>query len=68
MPAPFIVSRETAPRTLDVVGEKITVLASGAQTGSYEIFLQAGPEDSGPPPHNHPGPAEVGHAWRHSTD
>lgn len=54
MPAPFIVSRETAPRTLDVVGEKITVLASGAQTGSYEIFLQAGPEGSGPPPHNHP--------------
>ena len=54
MPAPFIVSRETAPRTLDVVGEKITVLASGAQTGSYEIFLQAGPEGSGPLPHNHP--------------
>jgi quercetin dioxygenase-like cupin family protein len=54
MPAPFIVSRETAPRTLDVVGEKITVLASGTQTGSYEIFLQAGPEGNGPPPHNHP--------------
>lgn len=54
MPAPFIVSRETAPRTLDVVGERNTVLASGAQTGSYEIFLQAGPEGSGPPPHNHP--------------
>jgi len=36
------------------VGEKITVLASGAQTGSYEVFHQAGPEGSGPPPHNHP--------------
>jgi mannose-6-phosphate isomerase-like protein (cupin superfamily) len=23
-------------------------------TGGYEIFLQQGPEDSGPPPHNHP--------------
>ena len=42
MPAPFIVSRETAPRTLDVVGEKITVLASGAQTGSYEMIAAPG--------------------------
>jgi quercetin dioxygenase-like cupin family protein len=39
---------------LNVVGEHITVLASGAQTGSYEIFHQAGPEGSGPPPHSHP--------------
>ncbi len=53
MPAPFIVTPEGAPRPLNVVGEKITVLASGAQTGGYEIFLQAGPEGSGPPPHNH---------------
>ena len=30
------------------------MLASGAQTGGYEIFLQVGPEGSGPPPHNHP--------------
>jgi quercetin dioxygenase-like cupin family protein len=42
------------PSGLNVVGEKITILASGAQTGSYEIFHQAGPEGSGPPPHNHP--------------
>ena len=33
---------------------KGAVLASAAQTGSYEIFFQAGPEGSGPPPHNHP--------------
>jgi quercetin dioxygenase-like cupin family protein len=38
----------------DIVGEQITVLASGARTGSYEIFHQAGPEGSGPPPHSHP--------------
>ena len=38
----------------DIVGEQITLLASGAQTGSYEIFHQAGPEGSGPPPHSHP--------------
>ena len=37
-----------------MVGEHITLLASAAQTGSYEIFFQAGPEGSGPPPHNHP--------------
>src|SRR5215213_3012709 len=42
------------PTALNVVGEQITVLASGAQTGSYEIFHQAGPEGSGPPPHSHP--------------
>jgi quercetin dioxygenase-like cupin family protein len=54
MPAPFVVKSGEAPSPLNVVGEQITVLASGAQTGSYEIFLQVGPENSGPPPHNHP--------------
>jgi quercetin dioxygenase-like cupin family protein len=54
MPAAFVVTPETAPAPLNVVGEKITVLASGVQTGSYEIFRQAGPEGSGPPPHSHP--------------
>jgi len=33
MPVPFIVRPEQAPRPLDVVGEKITVLASSEQTG-----------------------------------
>ena len=54
MPAAFVVTPRDAPAPLNVVGEKITVLASGAQTGSYEIFRQAGPEGSGPPPHSHP--------------
>ena len=54
MPVPFIVVPGQAPRPLNVVGEKITVLASSEQTGGYEIFLQVGPEGSGPPPHNHP--------------
>ena len=54
MPAPFVITPDRASRPLNVVGEKITVLASGAQTGGYEIFRQAGPEGSGPPPHNHP--------------
>ncbi len=54
MPAPFVVTPADAPNSLKVVGEEITVLASGARTGSYEIFRQSGPENSGPPPHNHP--------------
>ncbi len=40
-------------RPLNVVGEHITVLASGDATGGYEIFLQDGPEGSGPVPHSH---------------
>lgn len=53
MSGPIIIEK-SATRTLNVVGEQITVLASGDQTGSYEVFHQAGPEGSGPPPHNHP--------------
>jgi quercetin dioxygenase-like cupin family protein len=55
MPAkPFIVEPKDYAPTLDVVGERITILASGAATGGYEVFLQRGPEGSGPPPHSHP--------------
>ena len=54
MPELIVVDTESAPRSLNVVGEQITVLASGAQTGSYEIFHQAGPQGAGPPPHSHP--------------
>ena len=54
MHEPIIVTPASAPRPLNIVGEQLTILASGAQTGSYEIFHQAGPEGSGPPPHNHP--------------
>ncbi|MBV9358926.1 MAG: cupin domain-containing protein [Chloroflexi bacterium] len=53
-PQPLVVAPRDRTQSLSVVGEQITVLASAAQTGSYEIFLQAGPEGSGPPPHNHP--------------
>jgi hypothetical protein len=48
------ISPTTAPSPLNVVGEHIAVLASGAQTGSYEIFRKAGGEGSGPSPHCHP--------------
>jgi len=50
----FVVASNHYPRPLAVVGEHITVLASNAQTGGYEIFLQSGTEGSGPPPHSHP--------------
>lgn len=52
-PKPFVVTPEDYARSLDVVGEKITVLASKEATQGYEIFLQEGPEGSGPPPHSH---------------
>ncbi len=51
---PFVVTPHTYPPSLDIVGEHVTVLASGAQTEGYEVFLQRGPEGSGPPPHSHP--------------
>lgn len=53
MPEPIVLTPEMRPAPLNVVGEKITVLASGAETGGYEVFFQAGPEGTGPPPHSH---------------
>jgi quercetin dioxygenase-like cupin family protein len=50
---PFVVTPKDYARGLNVVGEKITVLASSATTNGYEIFLQQGVEGSGPPPHSH---------------
>lgn len=52
-PSPFVVAPDTYPAPLKIVGEEVTVLASGAATAGYEIFLQNGPEGSGPPPHYH---------------
>lgn len=51
---PFVVSPTAYGKPLDVVGEQITILASKDATQGYEIFLQEGPEGSGPPPHSHP--------------
>ena len=50
----FVVTPETYAPALEIVGERCTVLASGEATGGYEIFLQHGPEGSGPPAHSHP--------------
>jgi quercetin dioxygenase-like cupin family protein len=51
---PFIVTPADHKDVLDIVGEHVTVLASGEATRGYELFLQRGPEGSGPPPHSHP--------------
>lgn len=51
---PFTVAPENYAPTLNIVGEHVTVLASGEATKGYEIFLQRGHEGSGPPPHHHP--------------
>jgi len=51
---PFVVTPQDYTSELNIVGEHITVLASGEATQGYEVFLQRGPEGSGPPPHNHP--------------
>ena len=48
----LIVSPEERARPLNIAGFSITVLASGAQTGGYEIFHQIGPEGTGPGPHS----------------
>lgn len=50
---PFVVTPEDRARAMDVLGVKITVLASNAQTQSYEITLQEGEVGVGPPPHFH---------------
>jgi len=52
-PQPFAVTPDAYGRALNVVGEKITVLAPKAATQGYEVFLQQGEEGSGPPPHCH---------------
>ena len=52
-PQPFVVTPGAYARSLNVVGEKITVLASNVLTHGYEIFLQRGEEGTGPPPHSH---------------
>lgn len=51
---PFITAPEDYAPQLDIVGEHVTVLASGEATGGHEVFLQRGDEGSGPPPHSHP--------------
>ena len=50
---PFVVTPKDYNRALNVIGTKVTVLASNTATQGYEITLQEGDEGTGPPPHSH---------------
>ena len=50
---PFVVTPADCDPALNVLGTKVTVLASNAATHSYEITLQQGDEGTGPPLHSH---------------
>ena len=50
---PFVVTPTDYDTALNVLGTKVTVLASNAATQAYEITLQQGDEGTGPPPHSH---------------
>ena len=52
-PQPFVVTPKEYSRALNVLGTKITILASNTATQGYEITLQEGGEGSGPSPHSH---------------
>jgi quercetin dioxygenase-like cupin family protein len=50
---PSVIFPENHPQPFNIVGEQITILLTRNTTHGYEIFLQEGPEESGPPPHKH---------------
>jgi len=49
----FVLKPDQHEPALNVVGTRVTVLASNAATQSYGITLQQGEEGTGPPPHSH---------------
>ena len=51
---PFVVTPTDYPRAMSVLGVQITVLAPNTATRGYEVTLQQGGENVGPPPHSHP--------------
>lgn len=52
-PKPFVVKPGDRSIALNVIGTKITILASEADTQDQRITLQSGNEGMGPPPHSH---------------
>ena len=50
---PFVVTPKDYDPALNVLGMKVTVLASNKATQGYEITRQQGEKDMGPPPHSH---------------
>ena len=49
----FVLTPDQHGLALNVVGTKVTVLASNSATQSYGMTLQHGDEGTGPPPHSH---------------
>jgi quercetin dioxygenase-like cupin family protein len=54
MPKPILMPQSERPEQLDIGGFLVQILASGHDTGGYEVFHQSGPEGKGPGPHFHP--------------
>jgi quercetin dioxygenase-like cupin family protein len=50
----FVLTPESYPKALSVVGVDVTVLAAADVTGGYEVTMQKGNAGSGPPLHSHP--------------
>ncbi len=50
---PLVVTPQDHAAALNVVGTKVTVLASNAVTQGLEVTLQSGDAGTGPPPHSH---------------
>jgi quercetin dioxygenase-like cupin family protein len=50
---PFVVTPGDYDAPLNVLGIKVTVLASNKATQAYEITRQQGGKEIGPPPHSH---------------
>lgn len=52
-PKKFVVKPSDRSAPLNVIGHKITVLVSEADSQTQQITLQSGDEGVGPPPHRH---------------
>ena len=52
-PKPVVIKPADRETALNVLGTRVTVLASGDGSSDQRITLQAGSEGSGPPPHSH---------------
>lgn len=50
---PFVTQPSDRSQALNVVGIKVTVLVSDADSQSQQVTLQSGDEGFGPPPHTH---------------
>jgi quercetin dioxygenase-like cupin family protein len=49
----FVTTPDRRRAALDVLGTKVTVLASGDEVSDQRVTFQSGDEGTGPPPHSH---------------